>query len=165
MQWQCTNLYIKTTFVGNQSVCWLIEIHCNDALGVHSLNHCTIAAGSENSIVLPSLTNNTSFSIVIALLWNGGTLFISVSVIHCSNSIFHMSTNGRDHMFSLPDAIHLCHTPSDHTNTHTTECQSALRLCSYSFPPDYVFLMSVITPRQRAGPAHFRIHHKQFTRH
>lgn len=50
------------------SVCRLIEMYGNDALGVHLLTHCSIAPSSENSVEVPSLTNNTSFSIVIALL-------------------------------------------------------------------------------------------------
>lgn len=61
------HLYIITTVLVT-SVCWLIEMYRNDALGVHLLNHCSIAPSSGNSIELPSLTNNTSFSIVIALL-------------------------------------------------------------------------------------------------
>lgn len=40
---------------------------CNDALQVHSLYHCSIATILGNSIELPSLINNTLFSIVIAL--------------------------------------------------------------------------------------------------
>lgn len=46
------------------------------------------AAGSWNLIQFPFLANNTSFNIVIAPLWNGRTLFISVSVIHSLESLF-----------------------------------------------------------------------------
>lgn len=147
-------------------MCWLIEVCRNDALRVHLLNHCTIVAGSWfNLTQFPFLTNSTSFTIVIALLWNGWTLFISVSVIHSWESLFHSKHKWQGlHVFLVPDVTHLYHTHLQTSRQHW-ECQSALRLCSFSFLRDYVFLVSVITSRQGAGPVHFRMHHKQFTRH
>lgn len=93
-------------------MCWLIEVCRNDALRVHLLNHCTIVAGSWfNLTQFPFLTNSTSFTIVIALLWNGWTLFISVSVIHSWESLFHSKHKWQGlHVFLVPDVTHLYHT-------------------------------------------------------
>lgn len=114
------------TLQPHTSVCRLIEMYGSDALGVHLLNHCSIAPSLGNSIEVPSLTNNTSFSIVIALLWSGGTLFISVTVVHCSNSIF--LTEHKWHTFSCCQTRHICSTPSDHSNTQrwVSKCAAAM---------------------------------------
>lgn len=63
--------------------------------------------------------------------------------------------NGSICVFLLPDLVLRCSS----TNVRPVEQRS------YSFPPDYVFLLSLITLRKQTGPAHFRIHHKLFTHH
>lgn len=129
-------------------MCWLIEVCRNDALRVHLLNHCTIVAGSWfNLTQFPFLTNSTSFTIVIALLWNGWTLFISVSVIHSWESLFHSKHKWQGlHVFLVPDVTHLYHTHLQ-TSRQRWECQSALRLCSFSFLRDYVLCLWLLPDR------------------
>lgn len=87
----------------------------NDVPGVHLLNRSSIAPSSGNSIELPCLTNNTSLSIVIVLLWNGGTLFMSVSVIQRSNGISLRAQMAGPHASLLPDTTRLHYRPLQHT--------------------------------------------------
>lgn len=58
-----------------------------------------------------------------------------------------------------------CFSLSPSPGRHVPPCQTTLGPCSFSFPSDYVVLVSLITPWQRAVSAHFRIHYKQSTHH